>query len=122
MCLDATHLTHHMSDWANTKTGARLKEDDVGAHTQKVLKRCPKHFDLLDIVGTRALAVPPFTNQTLDLTEAGSFDVAEVGDDMDKELSEALPGTTDNPTDQTKTPAKGQAHVFEPKQQEAASP
>ena len=50
-------------DWANTETGAGLKEKDPSSFIEKLEKKCPFYFDLLPIMGDRSGGKPRATNE-----------------------------------------------------------
>jgi hypothetical protein len=65
-------------DFANSETGQGLKETDAGQFDDAV-KKCQYYFDLLDIIGNRALAKPKATSHdnldSSDEDEDANYDI-----------------------------------------------
>ena len=59
-------------DFANTETGAGLKEQDGVLFDDAVMQKCPHYFDLLDIFSDRASSKPKATNMDNSLASSDS--------------------------------------------------
>ena len=57
-------------DFANTETGAGLKEGDLVLFDDAVMQRCPHYYDLVDIFADRASSKAKATNMDLSLASS----------------------------------------------------
>jgi hypothetical protein len=80
--------------FANTETGAGLKENDNGTFEEAVTKKCPYYFDLLDIMSDRASSKPQITSYDL-MKEDDVDDVDDEAADEEPEEEDEQENTGD---------------------------
>ena len=71
--LDTWKMAH---DFANTETGAGLRENDVASFNDAVRKKCKYYFDLLEVLADRASSKPKATSKPDDLDASSDSDTS----------------------------------------------
>jgi len=104
-------------DWANTVTGAGLKESDKGSYDDALTKKCKYYFDFLPIMADRASARPSYTTDDMvDDDDASSISIVSSVSKEDNNL-----GDDSSDADDEENPKKRKAVDSTPKQKKATN-
>ena len=75
--------------WATGTTGAGLQETDVGDFESSCRKKCQYYFDLLPIMGDRAMSKPKATSDELDISSSDDDSSSDSSDSTGSDSSES---------------------------------